>query len=104
MCYEHVALVTGKNEFSLEDNAVLEQMVQGRFLQAEVLSRESNGVPYINLYLVDNSQVRAALDPVLFLSVLRFCFSLVITRKVLSVYNSACSFVLIPKMFVQNEM
>ena len=99
MCYEHAALVTGKNEFSLEDNAVLEQMVQGRFLQAEVLSREGNGVPYINLYLVDNSQVRAAL-PLLFLSVLRFCFS----SKVLFVYNSACLFVLIPKMFVQNEM
>ena len=51
----------GKSEFSVDDNAALEQMVQGRFLQAEVVGRESNGIPYINLYLFENNQVRVRL-------------------------------------------
>lgn len=49
--------VVGKEEFSVEDNAVLEQMVQGQVLQAEVVGHETDGVPYVQLYMVNGSQV-----------------------------------------------
>ena len=50
--------VTGKEEFSVEDNAVLEQLIQGHMLQAEVVGHEeSDCIPYVQLYMVNGNQV-----------------------------------------------
>ena len=41
----------------MEANAVLEQMVQGQVVQAEVVGHESDGVPYVQLYIVNGDKV-----------------------------------------------
>ena len=50
-------MFAGAENFPAEANAVLEQLVQGQVLQAEVVGQEDDGVPYVQLYILKNSRV-----------------------------------------------
>ncbi|ELU07765.1 hypothetical protein CAPTEDRAFT_103276 [Capitella teleta] len=49
-------------EFAPESAACLEELVQGRLLQAEVVGHEEDGIPYINLYCSDDTRVSRCLS------------------------------------------
>ncbi len=53
------SLLSDMEAFPAEAPALLEELVHGRMLQAEVIGyEETDGVPYIQLYQVLNGQVR----------------------------------------------
>ena len=59
---EHVSCVySGADAFPAECSALMEQMVQGKMLQAQVVGHEADGVPYIQLYDIQGDQVPASI-------------------------------------------
>ena len=55
--------VPDEEGFGTEASAILEEMVQGQMLQAQIVGQEEDGIPYIQLYSSDGQTVRHAYDP-----------------------------------------
>ena len=52
---------SGADAFPAECSALMEQLVQGKMLQALVVGHEADGVPHIQLYDIQGDQVPAAI-------------------------------------------
>ena len=48
-------LVIGENYFSAEAAAVLEELTQGKLLQAQVVGRAEDGIPYVHIYQISGN-------------------------------------------------
>ena len=53
ICFCH--LVIGENYFSAEAAAVLEELTQGKLLQAQVVGRAEDGIPYVHIYQISGN-------------------------------------------------
>ena len=51
--------IVGESYFSPEAAAVLEELTQGKLLQAQVVGRAEDGIPYVHIYQISgNTSVR----------------------------------------------
>ena len=50
-------LVVDEEEFGVEASVLLESLVQGQMLQAQITEHEADGVPYIQVYNLSGGQV-----------------------------------------------
>ena len=51
--------IIGESYFSPEAAAVLEELTQGKLLQAQVVGRAEDGIPYVHIYQISgNTSVR----------------------------------------------
>ena len=55
-CYIYLFIVDEEG-FAPEGAALLESMVQNQLLQAQILTHEADGVPYIQLYKIQGDKV-----------------------------------------------
>ena len=50
-------VLTDEDAFAPEASVLLESMVQNQLLQAQILTHEEDGVPYIQLYKIQGDKV-----------------------------------------------